>query len=497
MSPQTVITPGVNNINRQSVAGSGVPTDTGILFMGAMTAIGRTDQPVLLRSVQDYIANFGPRVSYGYGYDAVDAFTSEAGGASIYLIRAVGPAATKDTHTFNDGTAAPSLAVDSIGEGASGLSAAITAGSTGNVATSFVITVTGTPTGVPLVSPDLTNQTDAINWALTTPLIRVRNLGGANPVAIAAQALAGGNDDRANVTDTVRTQQLAKIGKNLGPGQVCWPGATTETALVALANHAFTNNRFALGDLADTNNDATLRAAAATFQADGTLTDPTAVECIGLCAGWHVIPGIVNGTTRTVPPCVPVAAILTRNDRLTRNQNLAPSGSNGRIFYSIGLTQPEWTDAQTMALVLAGVMPFRTIPGLGLELYGARTPANPNTDPVFVMVGASRLRMAIYAKGDAIGYNHQSKQLDGRGLELAAYGGDLAAMLARYVNLGALFTDPSGDPTTAYAVDVGPDVNTPVTLAARQMWAVLGIRPSPFAETVFLSLAAYPVTLPV
>lgn len=497
MSPAPVITPGVNNVNRASVTGQSVPTDTGTVFMGAQAAMGRTDQPVKLRSLADYVANFGPRVSYGFGYDAVDALTSEAGGAVIYLQRVVGPAATKDTHNFLDGAAAQSLAVDSIGEGASGLSVAIAAGSTGNVATSFVITVTGTPTGVPLVSPDLTNQTDAINWALTTPLIRVRNLGGANPAVIAATALAGGNDDRANITDVHRSAALAKIGKGLGPGQVIWPGATTEAMYVALANHAYLNTRFALGDLADTASDTTLRAAAATFQADGTLTDPSAVECIMLCADWHIIPGIVANTSRTVPPSVPVAALLTRNDRVSKNPNLAPSGANGRIFYSLGRTQPEWTDAQMMALVLAGVAPFKTVPGLGLELYGARTPANPNSDPVFVMVGASRIRMAIYAKGDAIGLAHQSKQLDGRRLELAAYGGDLAAMLAGYVTLGALFTDASGDPTTAYSVDVGADVNTPDTLAARQMWAALGIRPSPFAETVFLSLAAYPVNQPV
>jgi hypothetical protein len=45
-----------------------------------------------------------------------------------------------------------------------------------------------------------------------------------NPAVVAAGALAGGADDRANITDTQRQAALDAITPDLGPGQVAMPG---------------------------------------------------------------------------------------------------------------------------------------------------------------------------------------------------------------------------------------------------------------------------------
>ena len=100
--------------------------------------------------------------------------------------------------------------------------------------------------------------------------------------------------------------------------------------------------------------------------------------------------------------------------------------------------------------------------------------------------------MAIVAEGDATGEDFVFSQLDGRGLDIAAFGGALAGDLIRFYNAGALF---GADPTEAFVVNVGPAVNTLPKLADGILSAVVSVRMSPHAELVQIQIVKQPITV--
>ena len=479
-------TPGVNVINVASVTAQTPPTQTDTAFIVVETLQGRIDQPVLCRSLNDFIINFGGRTSYSVAYDWLDAFFHEAGGGQVYVMRVVGPSATVDTFTFNDSSAAPSISVSSIGPAASGLSVLIASGISPS---SFNIVVTGLPDGSTLVSPDLLTETDAVNWGNAQLLIRIAALGTNPPANHAAVALAGGADNHSTVTDALRVAALALIPQGLGVGQVCIPGLTTEVVQSGVLNHAVTHNRFALLDTTDTNSTSTLTGLAAGVQSDVTVSIPC-LESGMMLSDWQLIPGLVPNTTRAVPPSAIVAALIARSDRSSGgNPNLSAAGASGLVQYALGKTQTDWTDAQTNQLVAAGVNPFRIVYG-GERFYGFRTLTNPNSDPVLIMASADRLIMAIKDQAFKIGQSVLMDQIDGNRHEATKYGNRIAAVLASFYAMGALYGVTSQD---AYIVDTGPDVNTPATISNRELHAVVGIVSAPYAETVYFGLAAFTV----
>jgi len=217
---------GVNVLTRQSVTPQTPPGVTDTTFVVGVTPMGRTDQPVLIRSLNDYLLNFGPRQSWDTLYDWLDAFFNEAGGGQVYVQRAIHSTATLDTLTLNDAGAVASITINSIGPAASGLSVAV---QTGASAGSYNIVVTGLPDGSTLVSPDLFTVADAVNWGNAQNLIRVVAAGANPPANHVAAALAGGADAHGAITDADKITALGLIPKTLGPGQVVVPGSTTET----------------------------------------------------------------------------------------------------------------------------------------------------------------------------------------------------------------------------------------------------------------------------
>lgn len=479
-----MVRPGVNITSRVAVPPRGAPTDTGVAFMAGLTERGRTDQAVLIRNMTEYGTHFGGRVSYGLLYDSLETFFRE-GGTEAYVARVVGPAATKDTITLNDAVAAPSIAVDSIGEGAVGLTAQVVAGS---AAGTFVLVIALDGVEVER-SYDLADPAAAVAWATASSYVRVRALGAGDPAVIGATALATGDDQRGSITDTERATALSRFTKALGPGQVLYPGATTSSIAEALLEHAQANNRFALLDGADTPTSGTLTAAADAIRALGTLA-AEAEEFGMLLAPWILVPGLTRGTTRTVPPSALAAGLMARSDAETGNPNEAAAGSAGESRYAVGLSQPEWTDALRETLNTKGVNVFRSVYG-AVRLYGFRTLTDPVTAPGYLAASNARLRMAISAEADALGEEFLFDQLDGRGVTIAKFNGGLAGILLKWWNLGALYGNTAEE---AFAVDTGAAVNTPTTLSNNELRAVLSTRMSPFGEAVTMEIVKVAIT---
>lgn len=474
-----VARPGTQVVMRSAPIPKGAPTDTGVAFFAGITQVGRTDKAVLLHSMSDYTKYFGQRVSYGVLYDACDA-AFQSGCTKVYAGRVVGPAATKDTLAISDAVPAPSIAVDSIGAGASGLSASVVAGV--QDATARILNIIDTASGKVLESsPELKLPSDFANWSTTNSYrVVVRAVGAGVPAVTAVTPLAGGNDDRAAITDTVKdTAMRALFPKALGPGQVAYPGATTDVAHTNLVNFAQDTNRFALLDLTDVSSAATLESAVVAVQSDNNAE--VLSETFGLfLAPWHVIAGVTNGTTRTVPPSAIAAGLIAKSDAKTGNVNVPAAGANGVSSITLALSQPAWSDDDRTALNEAGVAIFRDVYG-NIELFGYRTGAkqDDNASKAWDSAGAARLRMAITNDLEIIGTQYLFNQIDGQGHTIASFTGAIIGKLQQYWSLGALY---GATPSDAFVVDTGPTVNTPDTIAAKELHALIGIKDSPFNE---------------
>lgn len=471
--------PGVNVTTSTVTPVRGFPSNTGAGFVAGLAERGPTEA-TQVRNLREFRQLYGERVSYGYLYDAADVFF-RLGGTELYVVRVVGPAATKDAVTFTDGATTPAntIRVESIGPGATDFSAAIQAGET---AGTYRIQISDT-NGVLETSPDLVDNDAAVGWAENSPYIRVVKLGATDPAVAAATALTGGNDDQAAITDTQRIDAIARFSVGLGPGQVYYPGATTTAVHSALLEHASERNRFALLDAPNTATVATLISTA-----DALGSGPE-VSYGMLLAPWATIPGVVRNITRTVPYSVVQAGLIAGTDGRTGNPNIPAAGTEGQANYALDVTQA-YTDADRERLNTAGVNIARLVYG-SVRTYGYRTLADENNANYdgFVEASAARTRMAIVNEALAAGEDFAFDQISPS--KVAEWDAHLRGVLDRYWRLGALFGDTAEE---AYAVDTGPAVNTPTTLADRQLNAALGVRISPFAEQVNIEISRVPVS---
>jgi phage tail sheath protein FI len=470
--------PGTDVLIRETPPARSAPTDTGVWFVAGLAEKGPTS-PVLITSMAEYAEFFGVRVSYGLLYDALDAFFHE-GGNRAYVQRVLGPAAVSASRNLLDAGAAITLVATALnpGDWANDVDIAVVAGVGGGT---FVLVIREGAVEVER-SPDLADQAAAIAWSQSSDYIRLTAGASSNDPAVAAAALlTGGTDDRASITDTHWLVALDKFEKELGPGQVSYPGRTTGTAHTQLLAHAAANRRIALLDFPDTSSKTTLIAAAAAITANG--------RWGAAFAPWAIIPGVAPGTTRTVPYSAVEAGIMARND-VSYPANVPAAGELGANRYSIGLSQPKWNQSDIEDLNEAGVNVVRYVYG-EIRTYGFRTLADPVLESNWLMLGGSREVMSVAAQGEEILERFVFDQIDGRGLLFSQLDGELTAMLQTEYAANALYGATPGE---AFHVDVGSTVNTPASIAAGELRAVVSIRTSPMAEYVVMELVKVPVT---
>jgi hypothetical protein len=459
--------------------------------VGTLFVVGLTDRGPLtatsVSSLDDLVARFGPRVSYGVVYDTLEAFFAEGGGRA-YVARVVGPAAAVATVTLQDAVPANTLAIDAVNPGAwangaaGGLSVDVDA-SGGNFTLKIYLNGVLVET-----SPALADNAAAVTWALgSSSYVRARDLGGGDPAALgSAVNLAGGTDDRASITDAHWQTALDTFSVDLGPGQVAQPGRTTTAAYTQLAAHATSRNRFALLDAPDTATAATIATAAAAVRALGR---EQARHC-QMLAPWVTVPGLTAGTTRTIPPSTVQAGMDARSDAAGGNPNRAVAGRNGISRFALDVARPAWSDTDRETLANAGVTVIRNLRGV-VTTYDDVTLVDPTTDPEWLGAAGNRLVMQIVAAGGEIAEAHMFAQENGT-VEFAAFEGDLVSMLTRYWIAGALY--PRDDVTQAFRVETGPSVNTPQTIQQRRLIAAIALKISPNARRVEIQITNTPLT---
>lgn len=470
--------PGSTVTTRGAAPPRSAPDDTSVFFLANFTEQGPTT-PQVIQNLDDYTAKYGARVSWGYGYDALDAYFNEGGSKAIFA-RVIGPTPVKATHTFLSSSPDNALVVTADWYGAYGnnISVAILAG----VSSGYRVQVSYNGVIVE-TSGDLTVQADAVAWSAGSAYVTITLGNGTHvPADITATALAGGTDDHADATDTNHLAAIAQFTADLGPGQVAMPGRSTAAAHANLIAHAVANNRRYLLDFADSGDRATLVTAAGVDRLVSGSSYGAAF------APWAIIPGLTSGTTRTVPYSAIQAGIIARNDNAGVSQNQPSAGvTYGVSRYAIGLSQAPWSegDGGDRDLLNAAGVNVALIKNGSVTTYGYRTLADPTDDTKWLEFSNSRLVMEIVAKTKAILDTYVFSQIDGRGLLFSDLQSDIRAELIPYYTEGSLFGDTVDD---AFVVDVGPQVNTADTIAAQQLNAVVSLRMSPFAELVSVQI---------
>lgn len=465
-------------------------TDTGVWYTVGLSQKGPT-KPRMLQSLNEFVKYFGDRQSYSVIYDSLELYFRE-GGARAYFARVVGPAAVASSHTFKDAGNSDTVTISAIGPGDWGdsLNVEILA----PLVAGFRVKVSHDTEGDLETSPDLADKDALFDWIKFSSYITAEDESSQdNPAVVAVQNLAGGDDDRDNITDDEWDAALALLRADFGPGQVSAPGRTTDAGHQALIAHAKERNRLACLDAPDTNTYATLEDSAAnapgSYSTDG--------RWGRMDWPWVKIKGPAAGTYRAVPPCALVAAKIARNDGLGMSPNQPAAGRWGEATYVNALTrpaagesEPDLVDRDT--LNSSGVNVIRAMfGGEVIRIYGWRTLTDPVTDPDWINFGNSRLRMAIHAEAENILEEFMFAMLDGRGFTFGDLKGALTGMLIGHYNQGDLWGETADK---AFYVDVGAQVNTPETLAANEVHAIISLRMSPFAEFIQLVLVKRPIT---
>jgi phage tail sheath protein FI len=470
--------PGANISIRETAPPRSVPTDTSVWFITGISDKGPV-VPTLVRSMTDYALLYGNRVATGILYDVLDTYFRE-GGSTAYVSRVVGPAAVIATKNQNDAVAAVSLVIKAKNPGAWGnsLRVAILAPDVAG----YKVQISHVTDGILETTTDLATQADAVAWSQYSNYVNI-TLGASSliPAVAAAAALTTGADDLASVTETHWKLALDKFSADLGPGQVSHPGRTTTQGYADVLSHAALNNRAALLDAADTAAKATLLTAVGGQRTNGRRG--------AMFGPWQIVPGITAGTTRTVPPTALVAGAIARNDARSGAGSPA-AGERGQAQYATALSQAGWTDIDRQDLNAAGFNAIIMKYG-GARIYGWRSLADPIADPSWVQFSNWRLGMGIIATLNPILEQFLFDVIDGQGISISQFGGAIRAELIPFWANGQLY---GVNPSDAFDVNVGDQVNTPTTIANGELHAVVSVRMSPFAEYVLLELVKRSIT---
>lgn len=445
---------------------------------------GRTDAAVQIRSMQDFVNNFGARVTYGALFDDLNTFFSE-GGANAFVTRVVGPAATKGTLTLVDRAGSPlsTLRVDALGAGAgsANIKVEVVAGTSSGTYRVNLYDLTVSATTPLEIYNNLLTPANFATASANSLLVRATDLGSATaapnnqPALISPTVLSTGTDDRASIVASNYTTAMTLLTADLGDGAVSVPGVgpSVHAALVA---HVTANDRIALLTAARGETTSNLKSFAAAQNS----------EFSGLFAPWVTIPDDAGGS-RSISPEGYVAA--KRNLAAeTEGPWRAPAGEIAEAQFVTGLDQvfdiPTANDLND-----ARVSVIRTVGGT-TRLYGWRS-LSTDENNYALLTGRDVLNRVVIASLAAL-EPFVFSSIDGRGVLFKRVEASLAGICEPMRQAGGLFEniDPNSNVILdkGYAVSCDATINTPTTLALNELIARVSIRVSPSAELIMLTV---------
>lgn len=478
MSPLgPTVTTGETSGASTTAASTGTAFVVGLADSGPFTA-------TLLRSLNEYIATFGPRTSTSAKlYDWIDSFFALQG-AQCYVARANSSAAKTAELTLNDSGNKPTLLVRAKYAGVYGNTLKIEVITESSEAEVRVLNSEGE---LLETSGKLKTQAEILAWAEKhTSYVTITQSEASEhtsnlPKTVAAKALTGGVNPSPTEAEEIATLS-AFAGHDYGPGQVAFAGLTSEAAHVGLAEHAQSHNRDAWGDLEDQASTSSLIAEKGTLSAG-------IAPYINFTASSVIVQGTVPGTTRTVAASA-IACALCAKVSAQGNDNIAPAGVNWPLEpYVLGFTKA-WTQAEMETLNAAQINAFAIRNGV-LCLYGFVSGIASTVDQIFWQATAVRTRMRLVARAKEAGEKFMFTTLDGRRHDIANFAAALQDIGLEEWEHGALFGNAASE---ASEVNVAEPINTLKTMQEGKLCAQWNVRISPFAEAVPINIVVAPVT---
>lgn len=464
-----------------AVAGPSTPNraPSSTYFAVGLAERGPTTGAERITSLQDFVDAFGTRPAYGNLYDDVRTFFEE-GGTRCFVARVVGPAATTGTlaSPLQDRAETPVSTLQVTAKGAGQWSSRVKVQvADGSIDDTFTLRIlfddVVVESYVNLRSPqEAVSRTASSDWVTVSDLASATVAPDNNPdVTVTPVALAAGSDDRASVNAAVQVAALTRFTPDLGDGCVAIPGGG-DAVHAGLIAHANTSYRTAILSTARGTTVDDLVALAASYD------EPRA----GLFGPWVRIPDGFGGA-RAIPPDGYIAGARARAIEAVGPWQ-APAGERARFRFVAAVDQV-LTDADSTALDAGKVSAI-----IGNRLYGWRS-LSEDAINWFLLTSADVLNHVTVRARDAVAADVFAT-IDAKGHLLSSISGKLEGIVAPIASSGGLY--PWIDENTQEVLDPGYKIvanasNNPRAVAAQnRVYANVGIRPSPSAAMVFLSV---------
>lgn len=479
--------------------------ETSQAFFAGLAQRGPTTHAVKVNSTEEYQAQFGGFVNYGYLHDTVQTFFEE-GGTQCYIARVVGPGATVGTLTIADDDPNATGALDSIridANGAGDWSTGITVMVTGGIASgtrqliiywnSTLIFNTGDCATVPQMVGKINRDAIASNYVTAEALGEYLPEVTANGIPV---ALSAGDDDLASITTTEHVAALNLFLDSFGAGVVANPESSADAVQNALLDHANTYNRVCLlfepvGTLLLTDNisnDITDEARSITSAQSNT-------EHAQLVFPWVYKPTDVLGVNRLIPPVGYVAGCRARaHNQVGPQQAGAGIISNARyvngLEYDIDRANGDRLDA-------ANVVAIRRINNT-IRIYGARTLSSDASN--FRYITGQDVVNHVVVEANRSLEDLLFSTIDGRNNIFASVEAKLIAILEPLRLSGALYEafDANGRRIDyGYTVKCDPSLNPVTQLAEGLVKAKVGLRVSSVGDKIEVDIVKSNLTASV
>jgi len=494
---------------------------SGQAFMIGATERGPVDEPLLLRSFQDYTTYYGNYQANSLYMHAKTFF--DEGGSRLYVRRAhagTAASATVGSLALNDSASSATMIVEAKTPGpwSANLTVQVQNNSDdSNIAAGSFRILIRLDGELLLSTRDLVDVSDAINVINSSSvnhLIEASDdaTSSNNPDSLAATALSTGvapaPTDTTIAEDLVGTSAGAvsrygdvAFSPNLKSGAVLAPENGVTAVWAALRDHAVANNRIAICDFSSGDSAATARSAAAAYYSDSSahymafywpyvkVPVPNSSE---LATGTSAL----IGSTLTIAPSSYAAAARARAVQEATGPWRAGAGQISSAKTITALAQ-DVTAATGDIMDNARVNALRKV-GTSIRVYGARSVSNDETNWRYI-TQRDTLNYITVGVADRM-EQYLFETVDARGNLFGRIRGAIKAFLEPIRVAGGLFEayDDDGvllDP--GYNVTVNSTNNPTSQLATGLVKADVGVRVSGVADLINITITKSNLSAPV
>jgi len=463
-------------------------------FAAGTTERGPIDDPVLIRSMSEYVSYYGDYVS-GNLYTYVQTYFEEGGGRA-YVYRTTGASASAGYLDLQDNNAGDTIRMTAGSPGAWSDQLEVEAVA-GDAVDTYKLKIY-LKSELLYTSRDLVNPADGvavINTSAVAHLVVASDLGSVetppddNPIVAAATALSAGYDGDA-IVDADYSTSIDMFTYDLGPGAVSIPAKEGAAIWGYLLAHGKVNHRIALCAFGESDAIATVKTSVAAMYADD------AADYAGFYFPWIKIPDpATSGLTLTQSPEAFVAA--ARSKAVTQDGPWMPGAGLISESNFVNGVVTTLNSADGDGLDEKRINAIRKIAG-GIRVYGARS------------ISADETNWRYLTNRDTVNYvawgaeerleDFVFSTIDSRGALFARIESSLIGLLDPVRLAGGLYEayDENGNQVDpGYSVEVSDELNPLANLAQGKIAANINIRVSSVGDQITVTVTKSNLTTSV